>query len=181
MHGSEPISSKKRPAAMRSGTWATKTSLPDLEVEVLLDVARDELGRAAARSSSAARAECPGRSTGSRSSSDRADVAHVDLDVRERRRAEREDDRVGLGGVGGALRPGDVRRGAHDLGGARLLERHPAGAHRLQALGIVLDADGAQAVVGEGERERQADAAASDDGDVVAHGHMRLAARGWLA
>jgi hypothetical protein len=30
MHGSEPISSKKRPAAMRSGTWATKTSSPTL-------------------------------------------------------------------------------------------------------------------------------------------------------
>ena len=50
-------------------------------------------------------------------------------------------------------------------------------ADRRQALGVVLDAERAQAVVGEGERERQADAAASDDRDVVAHGHMRLAAR----
>ena len=50
----------------------------------------------------------------------------------------------------------------------------------LQALGIVLDPDGAQAVVGEGERERQADAAAADDGDVVAHGPHEASGR-WMA
>ena len=62
----------------------------------------------------------------------------------------------------------------HDLVGARLLEGHPALAHRGQALGIVLDAERAQAVVGERQRERQPDAAASDDRDVVAHQRAAL-------
>ena len=61
-----------------------------------------------------------------------------------------------------------VRRVREDLGGARLVERHPRGAHGREALGVVLDPDRAQPAVGERERERQADAAAADDGDVVA-------------
>ena len=46
MHGSVSISSKKRPAAMRSGAWATKTSSPTCEAAVLGEVAGDEVGRA---------------------------------------------------------------------------------------------------------------------------------------
>jgi hypothetical protein len=57
----------------------------------------------------------------------RADVAHVDLDVRERRRPDRDDDVLGAGGVGDAVAdleaPGGVDA-VHDLLAAVLLERH---------------------------------------------------------
>jgi hypothetical protein len=140
---------------------------PDLEVEVLLEIAGHEVG-GARRNRRAQHEEVARTQHRQQVVEDRADVAHVDLDVRERRRPEGEDDRVGLPRVGGALGPRDV--GAHDDGvGARLLEGHPPGLDRPQALGVLLDPQCPQPMVGEGERERQPDAPAADDRDVVAH------------
>ena len=71
-------------------------------------------------------------------------------------------------------RPGTERvqleaaRGQHPLEqllGARLVERHLAGARPREHRGLALDADHVEAAVGEGERERQADPAEADDGD----------------
>ena len=56
-----------------------------------------------------------------------------------------------------------------DLGRPRLVERHAPRAHRRQPFGIDLDPDHTQPPVGERERQRQADPAATDDGDVVFH------------
>ena len=98
-----------------------------------------------------------------------ADVAHVDLDVREARRAEREHDRARLRAVGGAVGEGEVDAG-EQLVGAGLLERHPALAQGGEHLGVVVDAEHREPGVGEAQREREADPAQSDDADVVAHG-----------
>ena len=67
---------------------------------------------------------------------------------RERRRPERQDDRVGLRGVGDAVGGGRADRCVHALDqlvGARLLERHAAGGDRGQPLGVVVDAQHASA------------------------------------
>ena len=104
-----------------------------------------------------------------------ADVAHVDLDVGERRRAERDDDVVGAGGVGGAigqLEPPRALDALEQLLGARLLERHPARAHGVQDRLVVVDAEHAQAAIGEAERQRQADAAEADDRDGPLFTHL---------
>ena len=168
MHGSVPISSKKRPAAIRSGTWATKTSSPDRRGRAASPGSRRRTrscrGAIVERSTS----RWPGAQHGQQVVEHGADVAHVDLDVRERRRAEREHDRVGLRGVGGARRTSrcSTRSSTSSApGSSNGIRRSRDG---VQALGVVVDAEHAQAVVGEGERQRQPDAAAADDRDVVA-------------
>ena len=92
---------------------------------------------------------------------DGADAAHVDLDVRERRSAERDDDVVRRGGILHAVRERQQAgrmQAFEQLVGARLLERHVPGAHGIEAHGIVVDAHHAQAPVREREREWEADA-----------------------
>src|SRR5262249_9203416 len=103
-----------------------------------------------------------------------ADVAHVDLDVRERRRAEREHDRVRLRGVGGQRGQVEIHLG-EQLVDSGLLERHPLVGDRGKPLGVLVDAQNRQAGVREADREREPDAAQSDDGDVVTHAAQRLA------
>ncbi len=107
---------------------------------------------------------------------DRADVAQVDLDVREGRRAERDDDVLGGARVGRALaelEPAGVLDALEDLVGAGLVERHASLPDRAEALRVVVDAEHLQAAVGEGQRQRQADTAEADDRDVV-HVHDTL-------
>src|SRR5919202_1075972 len=68
MHGSETISSKKRPAAIRSGAWATNTSVPMSRSRCFVRYPATKSvvpGATVERSTT----ECPGRSNGSRSSS----------------------------------------------------------------------------------------------------------------
>jgi hypothetical protein len=91
-----------------------------------------------------------------------ADVTHVDLDVGEGRGADGEHDRVGPGGVGGPFGQVEAPARAHareELVRARLGERHPALAQRAEPDRILVDAEDAQAGVGEAEGEGQADAA----------------------
>ena len=97
-----------------------------------------------------------------------ADVGDVDLDVRERRRAERDDDVLGERRVGDAVGDGQ-RSGRVDaiesFLGAGLLERHPRVANRLQAVGVLVDAEDREAAVGERDGERETDPAEPDDSD----------------
>ena len=108
--------------------------LADPEAALLLQVAGDELGRAR-RDRRAQHEQVVLAQVRQQVVEHGADVADVDLDVRQRGRAEREHDRVGLRGVGGAA--GEVEVDARDqLVGAGLLERHPPLADRGQALGV---------------------------------------------
>ena len=103
----------------------------------------------------------------------RADVAHVDLDVREGRRPERDHDVLGLGRVGHAVGQRETSRVAHALEqflGAGLLERHRAALDGQQPLGVVVDSLHVQAAVGEAQRQRQAHPSEADDRDVYGHG-----------
>ena len=102
----------------------------------------------------------------------RADVGHVDLDVRQRRRAERDDDVIGDGRVGDVVghlehagRVDALQRGLC----AGLLERHAGVAHGLQPLRVDVDAEHPQAAVGERYGQRQADPAQPDDGNLSGH------------
>ena len=171
MHGSVSISSKKRPAAMRSGTWATKTSSPTSRSEVLGDVARDEVG-GARRDGRAQHDRLARPQVREQVVERRADVADVDLDVRERRRPERDDDVLRASRVRdrvGQLQPPGRVDAVQDLLGARLLERHAAVRHGGEALGIGVDAEYAQPAIGEGQGEREPDPPDADDGDVDGH------------
>ena len=102
----------------------------------------------------------------------RADVAHVDLDVRERRCSQRDHDLTRAGGVGDALGQRQPRVGGIGYHAveqrlrAGLLEGHPPFAHGVQAGGVVVDPDHLQAAVGERQGQRQPDAAEADDGHV---------------
>ena len=92
----------------------------------------------------------------------RADAAHVDLDVRERRGAQRDHDVLGGRGVRHAVRerqPVARMQPLEQLVGAGLLEGHAPGLHGAEALGVVVDADHVQTAIGEGECEREADSA----------------------
>ena len=93
-------------------------------------------------------------------------VGQVGLDVRERRRADRDHDVVRARGVGGPV--AELQKAvAHDpveqLLGAGLGERHPPGAQRLEDRRVVVDPEHADAAVGEAQRQRQTDAAQADD------------------
>jgi hypothetical protein len=92
------------------------------------------------------------------------------VDVRGR--AERQDDAVGLGRLLDPLRQPEVVPGddpLEQLLGAGLVERHLARLHGLEHARLAVDPDHAQAAVGEGESERQADAAEPHDRDVGGH------------
>ena len=138
------------------------------QAALALEVAGDELGRAG-RDRGAQHDRVAGPQVRQQVVERGADVAHVDLDVAERGRAEREHDRVGLrrvgDSVGGLEAPGRVDA-LDQLVGAGLLERHAAGGDGLQALWIVVDPEHGEAAVGERQREREADAAETDDRDV---------------
>ena len=98
----------------------------------------------------------------------RAHLAQVALDVRERRRPDRDHDVVRAGRVGRAVAQLEASGGGdavEQLLGAGLLERHPAGANRLEHRRIVVDPEHAQPAVGEAQRQRQPDAAEADDRD----------------
>ena len=128
MHGSESISSRKRPAAIRSGACATYTSSPICKAAVLGQIARDELGRAG-RHGRAQRERVPGFQRAEQVVQGGADVAHVDLDVREGGGAERDHDVLGAGGVDHPLGQRQAPARAHaveQLLGAGLLEGHRA-------------------------------------------------------
>ena len=119
--------------------------------------------------------EWPGRSTRQQVVERGADVAHVDLDVRERGRPERDHDVSRLRGVGdavGQLQPPGSLDALEQLLCAGLGERHLAGSHRGQQRRVVVDPDHPQAAVGEAQRQRQPDPAKTDHGDIalVTHG-----------
>ena len=134
----------------------------------------------------------PGRQHAEQVVEGRADVAHVDLDVREGRCAERDHDLTGRRRVGDAIaqleRPGGMNLVEQRLC-TGLLEGHPALADGAETRGIVVDPDHPKAPSGEGECQGQPDAAQADDGDVGialrrAHPAKRLAVgasaqRGW--
>ena len=146
--------------------------LADGQVAVLLEVAGDELGRArgdrrAQRDRVAGRAAAASRSSSALRMS-RMSISMCENDgvpsVMTMWRAEaasatRSDH---------AIVPAAVTRSS-DLRRAGLVERHPRRAHRVEPLAVDLDADRPQPPVGEGERERQPDATAADDGHVVFH------------
>ena len=141
------------------------------EPSVLGEVARDEVGRA--RGDRRAQDDrVAGAQVAEQVVQGRADVAHVDLDVRQRRRAERDDDVVGDRRVGDAI--GHLQRagGVHAVERvlrAGLLERHPRVAHRLQPLGGDVDAEHLQPTVGERNGQREADPTQPDDGNLSGH------------
>ena len=87
----------------------------------------------------------------------------------QRRRAEREHDRVGLRGVGGARWRGRASTRAISSSVPGSLNGIRRSRDRRQPLGVVVDAEHGQPGVGEAERERQADPAEPDDADVVGH------------
>ncbi len=106
-----------------------------------------------------------------------ADVAHVDLDVGERRRAQGDHDVPGLRRVGHPIR----QRQGHaieKLLGPGFAEGHAPGPQRLEARRVVVDADHREPAVGEAQGERQAHPAEADDRDVVAHRPRRLLPEG---
>ncbi len=163
---------------MRSGACATNTSSPMTQAAVLGEVARDEL-RCARGDGGAQHERVPGGEHPEQVVQHGADVAHVDLDVRERGGAERQHDVPRARGVGhalGELQPPALVYALQQLLRAGLLEGHHALAHRAEAGGVVVDPHNPQAAVGERERERQADAAEADHrdvGGVFRHGHRR--------
>jgi hypothetical protein len=146
--------------------------LADREAAPLLDVAGDPLGGAGGdgRAQDDRLALAQERQQGV----DRAaDLRDVDLDVHVRGRAQREHDLIGLGGVLDPLREPQAVAGQHALEqllGAGLVERHLAGAHGVEHARLAVHADHVQAPVGEGQRERQTDAAEPHDRYVRGHG-----------
>ena len=85
----------------------------------------------------------------------------------------------GAGGVDDGVRERQTTAGVHALEqllGARLGERHPPLADGLQTDRIVVDAEHRQAAIRERQRERQADAAEADDGNVTRHGRQEVIA-----
>jgi hypothetical protein len=142
--------------------------LAHAEAALLLEVAGDELRRLR-RHRRAQHEQLPGPQHREEVVEHGADRAHVDLDVREARRAEREHDRVGGRRVRGALGEAELHP-REQLVGARLLERHVPRPQRGEAVGVAVDPQHAQARVGEGEREREAHPAQSDHRDVGRHG-----------
>ena len=107
----------------------------------------------------------------------RADLAEIALDVRERGCPDRDHDVVSLGCVGGALGELQTPGGGHALQQllrTRLVERHPSSPDRVDHRSIVVDSQHANAAVGEGQRQRQPDAAESDDRDGSSGAHVNL-------
>ena len=155
MHGSVPISSRKRPAAIRSGAWATEMSAARGEAAVLLDVAGDELGRARRDGRAQGQRVAGLRRWPSRSSStlrmsrrsismcDSAGVPSVMTMCRARRR------------VGDAVRQRDRRRAPATPG--RPVPRTASGPRRSPsgAIASLSIPSTAEPVVGEAQRERQ--------------------------
>ena len=91
-----------------------------------------------------------------------ADIPHVDLDVRERGRPERDHDVPRAGSVRDAIgerQPAARVDAVEDLLGARLGERHAAFPDGAEARGVIVDPDSPKATVGERERQRQPHAA----------------------
>ena len=102
---------------------------------------------------------------------DGADVPDVDLDVRERRRPERQDDvlRLGCGAhVRGHVQATARVHPAHHVLAARLVERHLSLADQVHPAFVDVDAANGQAAVGKREREGKPHAASSDDSYVWA-------------
>ena len=98
----------------------------------------------------------------------RPDLAQVALEVKERRRSDRDHDVVGRGGVGrplGQLQPPGRRYAIEQLLGSGLGPRHPARADRVEHRAVVVDAQHASAAVGERQRQRKTHAAQADHRD----------------
>ena len=161
---------EEAPGGYALGRVGHEDLLANLKTAVLGQVARHEFGCAGGHRR--AQGERVARSQGAEQVvKRRADVAHVDLDVREGRSAKRDHDVLGLGGVGDLFgeRKAPAQPDALEQGlGVGLLEGHQAFAHRAETGGVVVDADRPQAPIGEGQGERQSDAAEADDGDVRA-------------
>ena len=152
MHGSVEISSRNRPAAIRSGRVGDEHVLADLQAAALLEVAGDELGRAG-RDRRAQDQRVAGAQQRQQVVDRGADLTQVALDVGERRRADRDHDVVGRGGVGGALGElagGRSRRRDRAAPGCRPRSNgiRPA-ADRVEHRAVVVDAEHAQPAVGE--------------------------------
>ncbi len=148
--------------------------LADPETPVLGQVAGDELGRAGGD-----RGAQDDRVTVAQVAEQvverRADVGDVDLDVREGRRPERDDDVLGQRGVGDTVGYGQCAGGVdavQRLLRAGLVERHPRVADGLQAVGILVDAEHRQPALGERNGEWEPDPAEPDDGDLGLAGRI---------
>ena len=90
---------------------------------------------------------------------DRADLAQVALDVRERRRPDRDHDVLRARRVGGALgelEPPAREHAVEHLLGPGLAERHPSVAQRVEHGRVEVDAEHVQPAIGKGQRQRQA-------------------------
>jgi hypothetical protein len=144
----------------------------DHEASLLLEVARHEVGRTG-RDGRAEHEHVTGSEHRQQGVEHGADVRHVDLDVPEARRPERQHDVPRGGRVLEPVREPQAPLVEHPLQqllGAALLERHHARAHRLQPVRVLVDTDRVEAAVGEAQRERKPDAAEPDHRDVVLEG-----------
>jgi len=107
----------------------------------------------------------------------RADVAHVDLDVRERGRSQRDHDLRRLCCVGDTIRqrqPPALDHPLEQILSAGLGERHAPLANGAKPGGVVVDPDHPQSPVGERKGQRQPDSAEADDrylSDALSGGH----------
>ena len=113
----------------------------DREAPVLLEIARAELGRPR-RNGRAQHQQLTGREQRQQVVEHGADLAHVDLDVREGGGTDGQDDRLGIGSVGRAVAQVEAIADACEQRiGTRFGERHAAVAQRREALGILVDAE----------------------------------------
>ncbi len=140
--------------------------LADVEIAMLGQVAGNEVGRPRrdrrAQDQAVSRGEHPQQVV-----ERRADVTHVDLDMREGRGAQRDHDVARARGVGDALGERQTAACVHPIEQilpARLGERHPPFAHGVQPRRVVVDPRHREAAVGERQGQRQTDAAKADDG-----------------
>ena len=171
MHGSVPISSRNFAAAMRSGTWATNTSVADREAAVLLQVAGDELRRPR-RDRRAQHHQVPRRAAAAagRPARDRTSPMSISMCENVGVPTVRTID-ARLRGVGRALGERQSTRRRAPAARRRPAPRTASGPARSASsrVDVLVDAEHAQAGVGEAERQRQPDPAQPDDRDVVVH------------
>jgi hypothetical protein len=163
---------QKAPGGDALGSVGDEHVAPHLEPALLGQVAGHEVG-GAGRDRGAQDQGVAGPQHRQQVVQRRADVAHVDLDVGERRRAQRDDDLLGRGGVRHGVGQRQAARLAHALEqrlGARLLERHAPGADRGEAVGVLVYAHDGEPPVGEAQREREPYPSEADDRYVRGHG-----------
>ncbi len=141
--------------------------LADPEVAPLLDVAGDELGRAG-RDRRAEHQPVTVAEQRQQIVDGGSHLAQVGLDVRERRRPDRDHDVPCPRRVGGSVAQLPAIAGDRPIEqrlGPFLLERHASGSERVEHGRVVIDPEDAQAAIGKAQRQRQTDAPEADDGN----------------